>query len=227
MNNLHPFSNTIFCKNNFFNNPQKIVNLSLKQEYTISKDYPGKRTGNLLESADLETKQFGLFFAKKIASEVYPGIHKFMLDIRFHINDVYDIDIVNTGWIHSDECNIAGLVYLNNDEINFDTGTSIFIKKNPVEFSSVEIPSRQDFNSSGIITDDYIRDLTDNHKNFLETIKFGNVYNRLISYDAKLFHRPNHYMLSSGNLRTTLLFFINEYVYDAPCRVDLNSFWID
>ena len=68
------------------------------------------------------------FFAKEIANTVFYGMSKFELDVRFHKNDVYDHPDANNGWIHNDEIDFAGLVYLNIEEPSMDTGTSIFDK---------------------------------------------------------------------------------------------------
>lgn len=223
----HPLTGTMVCKNNFFNNPLKVFDLAAKQQYTYSGDYPGKRTGNLLDSTDSDTKSFALFFAKKLATEIYPGMSKFMLDVRFHINDVYSDDSANHGWIHSDECQIAGLVYLNKQEHNFVTGTSIFTKNNPIEFETQDFSSRQEFNRSGVVTEEYLTELSKNHKQFTETIRFGNSFNRLVSYDAKLFHRPNNYVTNNKEPRTSLLFFINDYQYEKICKVNIDSQWVD
>lgn len=222
----HPLAGIVLCKNNFFNNPDKVVELSKKQTYEKSERYPGKRTINLLESTDPETKEFAVFFAKKIAREIFPGMHRFVIHISFHINEVYSDEFANQGWIHSDDVTLAGLVYLNSIETNFNNGTSIFLKKGEQDFKVTDFKSRKEFNTTSIVTEDYKKDLENNHKNFEETIKFGNVYNRLIAYDSNLWHRPNNFKTESQELRTTLLFFIDYYEYDRP-DIDSSSRWID
>jgi hypothetical protein len=142
----HPLAGTVVCKNNFFNSPAKVIELANKQEYIRSERFPGQRTINLLESTDIDTRNFAIFFAKKIAKEVFPGISRFVTHISFHINDMYDLDAVNAGWIHNDDVRLAGLVYLNPDETNFDTGTSIFLKKGEQDFENTDFPSRKEFN---------------------------------------------------------------------------------
>jgi hypothetical protein len=222
----HPLAGTLICKNNFFNNPEKVLELAKKQTYEKSERFPGKRTINLLESTDAESREFGVFFAKKLAREVFPGISQFVIHISFHINEVFEDDIVNAGWIHNDDVTLAGLVYLNPFETNFNSGTSIFLKNGEQDFSVTDFPSRKQFNISNKITEEYKIDLENNHNNFEETIKVGNVFNRLIAYDSNLWHRPNTFKTADNELRTTLLFFIDAYQFDHP-DVSSDSKWID
>lgn len=222
----HPLAGTIVCKNNFFNNPNKVLELSKKQIYEKSDRFPGKRTINLLQSTDAESREFAVFFAKRIANEVFPGISQFVIHISFHINEVFDDDIANEGWIHNDDVTLAGLVYLNPLETNFNSGTSIFLKKGKQDFSTTDFPSRKEFNSSNIVTEEYKCDLKNNHANFDETVRVGNVFNRLIAYDSNLWHRPNTFKTSDAQPRTALLFFIDAYQFEPP-NIDITSKWID
>ena len=222
----HPLVGVIVCKNNFFNNPNKVSALAQRQEYTKSDRYPGKRTINLLESTDEETKNFAVFFAKKIAREVFPGISQFVIHISFHINEQYDDADANIGWIHNDDVTLAGLVYLNSNETNFDSGTSIFLKKGAEDFSVPDFPSRKLFNTTSIVTEEYKQDLKNNHTHFEETIRIGNTYNRLIAYDSNLWHRPNTFKVNVKEPRTTLLFFIDRYEFEQPI-IDNFSKWVD
>ena len=222
----HPLAGTVVCKNEFFNNPDKVLELSKKQTYEKSERYPGKRTINLLESTDSETKEFAVFFAKKIAREVFPGISQFVIHISFHINELYSDDEANIGWIHNDDVTLAGLVYLNSNETNFNSGTSIFLKKDSENFPVPDFPSRKLFNTTSVVTEEYKQDLKNNHTQFEETMRIGNVYNRLIAYDSNLWHRPNTFKVNVNEPRTTLLFFIDQYQFDQP---DIDSFsrWVD
>jgi hypothetical protein len=222
----HPLAGTVVCKNKFFNNPDKVLELSKRQTYEKSERYPGKRTINLLESTDIETNNFAIFVAKKIAREVFPGISQFVIHISFHINESFDDNDANIGWIHNDDVTLAGLVYLNPYEINFDSGTSIFLKKGEENFSVPDFQSRKLFNSTSIVTDEYKQDLKSNHTHFEETIRIGNAYNRLIAYDSNLWHRPNTFKVNVVEPRTTLLFFIDRYEFNQP-DIDNFSKWID
>ena len=67
---MHPYKNTIVCKNDFFKNPNRVLPLFDSQSYNKSVAFPGVRTNNLLESTDPIIKNFALFFAQKICNEV-------------------------------------------------------------------------------------------------------------------------------------------------------------
>lgn len=223
----HPYSNTIVCKNDFFKNPDKVLTLFERQSYIKSVAFPGLRSSNLLESADSETKNFALFFAQKISDDVFPGIHKFMIDVRFHINQVYTNQDVNYGWIHGDEADLAGVVYMTKGEQSLETGTSIFNKNTNKSFDVDDFKSRQEFNVTGVATDQYLQDLKNNHNTFTENLRIGNMYNRLIAYDATLFHRPNRYNLDSTELRKSIVFFIRGYKKENISKVNLDYIWED
>lgn len=223
----NPFKNYMICKNDFFTNPDKVLALFDKQEFFISSTYPGRRTHNLLESEDQETKNFALFLAQKICDEVFPGIYGFMIDIRFHINTVYHQQELNSGWIHCDDADLAGVVYMSKDEFSLDTGTSMYAKNTDSEFAVRDFESRKQFNETGKATEEYLKDLEENHQTFTETLRVGNIYNRLISYDARLFHRPNRYNLESNDNRKSIVFFIRNFKREYTPKVNLNFNWRD
>jgi hypothetical protein len=222
----NPFENYLITRDNFFASPDKIVDLSLKQEYFCESSFPGLRTKNLLDSTDTDTRNFAFYFANRIRADVFPGIQKFHIDIRFHKNKVYDIDDANIGWIHSDPSDLAGLVYLNKDEFNFLNGTSIFLKKNKEEFINKDFESRIKFNLYDDISDNYLHEIKENWKNFDETIRVGNCFNRLVAYDATMYHRPNNYKINTDGLRKTLLFFIRGFSF-LPTFDDSKFIWKD
>jgi hypothetical protein len=223
----HSYNNLIVCKNDFFKNPEKVLSLFDKQTYIKSSAFPGERTDNLLESQDPDTKNFALFFAQKLCDEIFPSIHKLMIDIRFHINCSYSNQETNYGWIHADDADLAGLVYMSQLECSLDTGTSIFSKNTEGNFGVDDFASRQEFNLTGISTEQYIDDLKNNHKTFTENVRVGNMYNRLIAYDAKLYHRPNRYNLDSKESRKSIVFFIKGYQEEHSSKINLNFNWTD
>lgn len=216
----HKFSNYLYVKDNFFKSVNKVLELSLKQKYSKSEIYPGLRTDSLFDSADDETRNFASYFAQRIKHDVFSGLTNFMLDIRFHINENFDDDMANIGWIHSDPSDLAGLVYLTPLEENFNTGTSIFIKKTDNDFETIDFDSRLAFNELNEITEQYKTDLKNNWSNFDETIRVGNRYNRLVAYDAKSYHRPNNFKTSIESPRRSLLFFIKGFSYTETFNND-------
>ncbi len=223
----HDFKDMVICKDNFFVNPDKVLSLFDEESFFKSAAYPGMRTNNLLESTNESSRNFGLFFAKKICDEIFPGIHGLMIDARFHINQVYNNSTANEGWIHSDEADLAGLVYLSKNECSLHTGTSLFVKDTLGDFAVKDFTSRQEFNLTDVPSDEYINDLKENHKNFTETVRVGNLYNRLVAYDAKIFHRPNRYNLESTDTRKSIVFCIRGFKRNFESKVNLNHNWVD
>lgn len=208
----HPFTNFFCCQDNFLKNPDKVVDLANTLEFIPSEVHPGRRTKNLFE-INQDTAAFGTYLAKRIADDVFPGMYNMLIDIRFHINDTYDDELCNKGWIHSDPASVAGVLYLNKDMCDFDTGTSMFEKISEGNFSTADVTSRNNFNLHKQVTERYKQDLEDNHKNFYETLRSGNKYNRLIAYDSSIWHRPNSYKMNNGENRLSIIFFVEKYEF--------------
>jgi hypothetical protein len=207
----HAFEKYVVCRDEYLPNPDTVVTLSNKQQYKRTAYYPGVRTENLLLSTDLETREFGSYFAERLKFDVFPGISSYDISVHFHINDQPNGHDANIGWVHNDNALLAGLVYLNIGETNFLNGTSMFNNTDIDIVLSEE--DRAHFNLTGIATEQYIVDCKLNQQKFAETIKIGNQFNRLIAYDAKIFHRPNSYITTSSDPRKSLLFFIYKYDY--------------
>lgn len=222
------FREKITIVDNFFKNPNQVINLSKDLKYHKHENYSGVRSDNILYLNNPSLTNFGLFFCKKLANEIFFGIKKINIDIRFHKNTCYQDDTLNQGWIHSDNGQLAGLVYLNEKNINPAAGTSIFDKKTNDNFSTNDFESRKKFNFHNLMEEDYKKDLINNHNNFVETINISNKFNRFVAYDASLWHRPNNYKLFSNDCRLTLLFFIESF--DLPnfnFLSHINTTWKD
>jgi hypothetical protein len=208
----HPFIDYVICRNNYFNNPEIVVELSKKVEYSGAEVYPGIRSGNLLASDIPIVKDFAIWFANRLGIDIFPGITNYETAIYFHINKGIDDSEVNYGWIHKDIGNLAGLVYLTEQESNFDSGTSIFnCNNNTIDELTEYMYAWREFNITRKPTDKIKEGLKLNNSQFTETIRIGNQYNRLIAYDSKLSHRPNSFSTSTLSPRLTLLFFISQF----------------
>ncbi len=223
----YDFKDMIICRDNFFVNPDKVLSLFDRESFFKSAAYPGKRTNNLLESNNESSRNFGLFFTKKLCDEIFPGVHGLMIDVRFHINQTYLEETANEGWIHADEADLAGLVYLSKNECSLNTGTSLFVKDTEGDFAVKDFTSRQEFNLTDVPSEQYLKDLKENHKNFTETVRMGNLYNRLVAYDANIFHRPNKYVLDSKDTRKSIVFFIREFKRNYESKVNIQHTWED
>jgi len=211
----HHYSDYVISKNNFFDNPNYVIELSKSLDYNfVDKSFPGRRTENIGLIDSKICQDFTEHFIKKLVSTIYTKIKSLTIDIRFHKTNSFSddpTDIINTGWIHTDHELLAGLIYLNPNLKDFSSGTSIF---NP-KVKNISLPEkiREDFNQNykGVDLNKYKKALTDYNDQFSESLRVGNEFNRLITYDSKIYHKPNNYVVSKNDDRLTLLFVISEY----------------
>lgn len=203
----------VTCYDGFYKDPDKIREYALSLEY--SKDpngaWPGKRTSYI---SSLNPKLFELF-VNKISYLFYDLTNSLQMSIQtcFYIVNSFDDDsesIKNKGWIHRDSNNegernydFAGIVYLTPD-IELDSGTSIYrLKtKNFIDYSD----NRTSYYKDGI-DDEFDEHYTKHNSQFEETVRFANIYNRLIMYDATLWHSANSYHTKQARLMQ--VFFAN------------------
>ena len=220
-NTIHPFTGFFVCRDNYLADPETVIEIarSADIEWRRSPTFQGQRSSNLLRSPNVSIQAFSANFGNRLSYDVFRGIKNFQIDICFHKYDVPHLDDqdVKTGWIHIDHpyCMMAGMVYLNPDELHMETGTSIFHGRNRYseEEEKTLIPIVQEFNKSAKTNDEYRKIWKENKERFPETIRAANVFNRLIAYDAFSQHRTNSFSVSDGTERLTLLFYITEYEF--------------
>jgi hypothetical protein len=207
----HLYSDFVYCKNNFFNNPDAVLQLAESLPYpNTGRLFPGTRTVDLALSSDPNHQEFVKSLVDKLITEIYTNISHVQISVHFHKYPKYQDQELNTGWIHTDYEMLAGVVYLNKDANDFTAGTSLYTgPENPTMPSVI----REEFNldSNSVDIKDYLSKQKDHNSQFKETIQIGNLYNRLITYDAKLAHKPNNYAINHPDNRIALLFVISDY----------------
>jgi hypothetical protein len=210
----HFYSDFIFCKNNFFQNAKRISDFANSLEFSYThKSFPGTRTENLATSNNPECKDFANFFVAKLLNEVYTNILEATIDVRFHKYPAYEDNELNTGWVHIDDTDLlAGVLYLNNNFENFNAGTSFFTPNHEITPPD-KIREHFNLDHTAADIDKYKESLARHNNQFNETIKIGNLYNRLITYDSNLFHKPNDYYINNTDSRLILVFVISKYSY--------------
>jgi hypothetical protein len=215
----HPYTKYLICRDDYFDNPEHVIELSKHMNYSRSTFYPGERTGNLLGMEDKKIKEFADWFADRLSFDIFPGIRMFELMLCFHRNFPNKDPYYNRGLIHNDWGNLAGLIYLTPGEHDLNTGTSIFDndtlpRTEPCELDT-DAAALKEFYLYDNTTPDYVKGFEHNLKIFEsgETIRVGNKFNRLIAYDAKLWHRPNSFATSVDQPRLSLLFFVSQFSY--------------
>ena len=204
---------------NFFDNPDKIVRYakSLPKEPDPDGYSPGKRS-DLLWKIDKELNDAILL---KILSCYYDLSYQTFTwkfgDLLFQEIPAFSKnknDVRNRGWIHFDDPDkyeVAGLIYLTPD-IDPDTGTSLFTLKKQNEYGLYQKQFTRHLMYKENETIDqayYAKKVKENEEFFIEKVRFANIYNRMIMYDIKEFHRANSYYNEDGkDVRLTLTFFI-------------------
>ena len=197
------------CVDGFYENPDDIRDYALSLQYEKAKlgNHPGKRTQYLNK---LNPKLFNMF-VRKIGYLFYDFTSPVEMEIQtcFAITERYDenpTSCKNIGWIHQDNLDninydVAGLVYLTPD-IEVTSGTSVYRLTNDkfIDYGDARIPYYKDG-----IDIDYDESLRKNNEQFEQVMRFGNVYNRLVIYDANLFHAAD--CMHTKNPRLTQLFF--------------------
>ena len=189
-NNLFP----ITIIDNFYSNPDQLVDLAEKQIYEPSENgaWPGTRSVKNLNEID---EDLFFFFSKSILSIFYPPEYKIGFDIvtcfqkisprhdnKFHPK--------NMGWIHNDGCLFGGLVYLTK-EPEKDTGTSIYTEKNTYFKYNYEdsVVMRKDYLDELDMSDEeYSKKHEQTFESYYETVKIENVYNRCILFGGNNHH---------------------------------------
>lgn len=203
------------CVDNFFEDPNTIRKLADFFEYKPSEDgkWPGVRTENLHKLSN----EFFNQFLSKFFRIFYNYDHEQLnwnASVYFQKTKPYGEDReLNCGWIHcDDDCVVAGLIYLDEDN-DSNAGTSIFScldvdlynnSKDKIELK------RKLYLGEDIDIDDYKKIYNEFENNFVKTLQFKNVFNRMIAYDGNTYHRADSFNGSKNEERLTLVFFVHE-----------------
>ena len=202
---------------NFFENPDKIREFGLSLNYAPDADgaWPGVRSKSIHEIDFEMYMSLMLKFMSMFHDFAFQNVNWTNASIYFHkIKDTGNKEL-NKGWIHIDHNHeLAGLCYLNPGVTNLNWGTSIYKQKDNVEYMPF---SRQHYKhmfytNESIDLKKYKRSLEEHNQKFEETIRIGNIYNRMIAYSASESHCLNG--VPKNEERLTLLFFINGLTPD-------------
>tara|TARA_B100001094_G_C17947539_1_gene678806 strand:- start:87 stop:836 length:750 start_codon:yes stop_codon:yes gene_type:complete len=217
----------ITCYDNFYEDPDYIREFALSLDYRADSGFfPGVRSECLstisqefhYKSVNKILSMFDDFDSPQVSWLAYSAFQKIW---PFHKDKNHTL---NKGWIHSDYgAVLAAVVYLD-PEPDIDTGTSFF---KPIESDNFLLNSCQDPNyTPEEITDirknvfksmdsckidsikHYKRIIEYNNSHFYKTMEVKNCYNRLITYDANIFHTASNFY--SNDFRLTQVFFIEK-----------------
>ena len=204
---------------NFYDDPDFVRHYALSQKFKKSETghWPGERTQclsllNLTIYNNFFRKIFSLFY------DLYSTELDWKAEVTFQkINNLSEDpqSYKNKGWVHCDEQQISGLVYLNPSSLE-NCGTSIYRLNN--SFSGVfdaekEFVREEKFKlytGQDVSEENYSKALKSVNDKFTETIRIENVYNRLILFNGRDFHGVPSFYLPNGETRLTQVFFIRS-----------------
>lgn len=206
---------------NFFQDPDKIVEMANSHRFYPASDFggawPGSRTKSLYEIEE----PFYDYLTHRILNIYYDvgGREEstlFQFDMRFQKIKPYSenqYDKKNRGWIHKDTLSVfGGLIYLTKNP-EPDTGTTIYRLKDGYNFCGMEEEAEKRKLYSSLKSSEQYEDSFDKHNDqYVESIKINSVYNRLIVFDAEIHHGVQTFGTKE---RLTLPFFCHSISTDA------------
>ena len=207
------------CIDNFFDNPDKVREwgLSLSKQKDPEGRWPGKRSEHLCE---VDEKWNQMLVAKiLLAYYGWESMNHVTWNesyISFQVVKSHEHENCNKGLIHmdadsKDEIGIAGLIYLTpNADLN--SGTSIYKLKDNHNFKKedgehISKLKKDLYLNNNVDTKEWDKAIEKNYNDFDETIRFNNVYNRMICYNTFSWHGAMSTNARDDD-RLTLVFFI-------------------
>jgi hypothetical protein len=167
---------------NFYANPDFVRDFAMKNlDFSPSNYHKGKRS----------TERFILEGTKEKLEKII-GREIINWNYERYANGVFQYCVANDPLVfHVDTQNYAGMVFLTKDA-PFDTGTSTYSSK---------ITGRKRFDDASLDEEAYVASFKGKNAemNFYDSTHFdkidevGNVYNRLVLFDAKQIHAPSKY----------------------------------
>jgi hypothetical protein len=200
-----------FCVDGFYEDPDYVRELALKEinenPIDVKGVYPGKRTRQL---RDINSGLFDKFCHKffSIFYDMNFSRVRWLMDTTFQLVEPFSKDEnspINRGWVHLDGHVVcAGVVYLTPD-ININSGTSVFRLDNQ---DTVNVGDEKKKFYTGGEFEEYEAAINRHNSSYTETVRFNNIYNRIIGFDATSYHGVNSYY-DKNQFRLTQVFFVH------------------
>jgi hypothetical protein len=202
----------IYIEENFLPTPNIIRQWALshrlmdQHEYSAKTNarntWPGKRT----EDITLMDRDYANFCLSKATNIIKRNNPQFY-DKSVSVSSFFQlIDGSEKSWVHQDssEVQYAGVLYLT-PNAPYDAGTITYRCNNVTKWTSL-FATHEGFEKSLHINED---EETELFKELFSPIDYvGNIYNRLIIYDAHIYHKAGRYFgTTPENSRLTQVFF--------------------
>lgn len=151
---------------NFYSNPYDVRNFALSCDFSITGNFPGKRTNNVPEPYFTDAKKI---FENILGKEItwWPTIYNSSFQYTTENDET---------WVHHDLTKWAAVIYLT-PNAPIDSGTAIYRHKVKKIFM---------FDKNNKETDLSMQPDLDNWE---EIVRISNVFNRLIMYRGEYYHR--------------------------------------
>jgi hypothetical protein len=196
----------ILCVDNFFTNPNQVIEFSKELKFNKSDgNFPGERT-NSLHSID---RQFFLHTTEKIITCLYPNEVK---NIRWlasqHFQKIKSNEYQAPGFVHQDlDWEFTSIIYLTN---NPTSGTCFYKKIKEVPPKSDEMMEVKHHGYSNLVNmhfEPFKKALELNNKAFEKTIEFKSIKNRMILFDGGTPHGVENFGQEDEERLTLITFF--------------------
>lgn len=198
MKNKSPSCSLIII-DNFYNNPYETREWVLKNMFSVKGNYPGQRTRSMIGEG---VKDIIQKYVEPFGGKITEWDDR---EIEGNYNGSFQYTTSrDRSWIHTDgNNNWAGVCYMT-PNAPLSAGTSIYRYKDGTRYEEEAIEKK-------------IKDMTDSHSQdntqWERVDKIGNVFNRLILFNAKQFHCSDDYFgLTPEDSRLFQVFFFStEY----------------
>lgn len=196
-----PVKGSLIIVDNFYNNVNEVRSFVLTQEFTVKGNYPGQRTVSYA-TEDLKNiiQKYVEPFAGKIIEFPIPKLDQ--SDAATIYNGSFQYTVArDRSWIHTDKWNNwAGVLFLT-PEAPLSAGTAFY------RFMD---GSRSQEDTNFLQNQDQIDRFTQDLTKWELVDRVGNVFNRLILFDAHNYHMSQDYFGDSKeNSRLFQVFFFS------------------
>lgn len=195
------FANT--CIDDFFNNPDAVREYADGLAYHVDQDgrFPGQRSGELHRI----DSDFYNFTCEKYLRNFYTGEQMKSMAFRALAYFQKIKGDYGSGWVHNDVPYLhTTIIYLTPDASPSE-GTSLFIP-NKLILAAKNSDAKRKFFKGEIDVKDMEKHRLESGKDFTETMRFANVYNRCIGFDSSQWHCANS--LDRGERLTLIIFWL-------------------